>query len=90
MAVMAPRDTWTDARLDDLNAKVDRGFEAVDKRFEGVDQRFEKVEAEIKDFRAEVNSRFDSLQRALLMAVVGLFSCMFTGFAGLIAAQIWA
>jgi hypothetical protein len=102
MAVMA-RDSWTDARLDDLNTKVDHGFaavdkrfEAVDKRFDKVDKRFERVEDDIKEFRAEVNRRFDaqhqllhSQNRLLTVSMIGLFSCMFTGFAGLIAVQIW-
>lgn len=95
MAVMA-RDSWTDVRLDDLNAKVDRGFESVDKRFEQVDRRFERVEDDIKDFRAEMNGRLDSQNqllhsqnRLLVISMIGLFSCMFTGFAGLIAAQLW-
>jgi len=30
MAVMMPRETWTDERLDDLNKKVDDGFARVD------------------------------------------------------------
>ena len=84
MAVMA-RDTWTDERLDDLNAEVDRGFAQVDKRFEAVDRRFERVEDDIKEFRAEVNGRFDSLNRLLVISLIGLLSCMFTGFASLAA-----
>jgi tetrahydromethanopterin S-methyltransferase subunit G len=53
--MMNPREKWTDERLDDLNAKVDRGFadlktemkegfEQVDKRFEQVDKRLERLE----------------------------------------------
>lgn len=56
MAVMmSPREKWTDERLDDLSAKVDRGFSEVksemregfarmEARFEKVDERFEKVD----------------------------------------------
>lgn len=102
MAVM--EGNRTEERIAELEAKVDWGFESVvqrfreidrrfeqvDKRFEAVDRRFEKVEGEIRDFRVEVNQRFDSLQRGVLMAVIALFSCTFTGFAGLIAAQVWA
>lgn len=29
--MMTPRETWTDARLDDLNQKVEQGFAKVDK-----------------------------------------------------------
>ncbi len=43
------RDKWTDERLDDLNAKVDRGFETID--------------AELRALRAEMNARFDAMNR---------------------------
>jgi hypothetical protein len=66
MAVMMPRERWTDERLDDLNAKVDAGFARVDEdirelrgemnaRFDKVDSRFEKIDL-----------RFDSLNRTLI------------------------
>ncbi|MDQ3724831.1 MAG: hypothetical protein M3335_02890 [Actinomycetota bacterium] len=42
---MAPREKWTDERLDDLNKKVGDGFG--------------RVEGQIKDLRGEMNSRFD-------------------------------
>jgi hypothetical protein len=38
------REKWTDERLDDLNQKVDRGFDAMERRFEAVDRRFEALE----------------------------------------------
>jgi tetrahydromethanopterin S-methyltransferase subunit G len=66
------RHTWTDQRLDDLNTKVDKGFEQVDRRFEQVDRRFEKVEAEIRELRSEMNSRFDSMQRTMVGGFVGM------------------
>jgi len=43
------RDKWTDERLDDLNAKVDRGFE--------------DLKAEMRALRAEMNARFDAIDR---------------------------
>ena len=54
MTVMTPREKWTDERLDDLNAKVDRGFA--------------DVRAEIADTKAEMRagfSRIDADLRAL-------------------------
>lgn len=64
------RDTWTDERLDDLNAKVDRGFDKVDARFDKVDARFERLEDKI-------DSRFEAMNRRLLtfagMLIVGSF-----------------
>jgi hypothetical protein len=64
MAVMA-REAWTDERLDDLNAKVDKGFDGV--------------KGEIKDLRGEMNTRFnsidarfDALQRTMVLGVVSM------------------
>jgi archaellum component FlaC len=59
MAVM--REAWTDERLDDLNGKVDRGFEQVDKRFEQVDRRFEQVDRRFE----QVDQRFDEVDRRI-------------------------
>lgn len=40
----AMRETWTDARLDDLNHKVDEGFRRMDARFEGLDKRIDGLQ----------------------------------------------
>jgi hypothetical protein len=47
MAVMMPREKWTDERLDDLNKKVDDGFARLD--------------GNIMELRREINARFDSM-----------------------------
>ncbi|HET9153255.1 MAG TPA: hypothetical protein VFN85_03975 [Solirubrobacterales bacterium] len=59
MAVMMPREKWTDERLDDLNKKVDDGFARLD--------------ADIRELRREmnegfraVNARFDAVNRNML------------------------
>jgi archaellum component FlaC len=101
MHVMA-RESWSDDRLDNLNTKVDRGFEHVDKRFEQIDRRFEqidkrfeRVDDEFKAIRREMKEgfdkmdlRFDSLNRVAITAAIAMFSGMFAGFAGLIATQL--
>lgn len=93
------RESWTDERLDDLNAKVDRGFAQVDerfaqvdKRFEQVDQRFEHVEKEFKAVRSEmkegfdaVNGRIDSLQQTMFQGVIGICLVILAGFAAITA-----
>ncbi|HEX2392991.1 MAG TPA: hypothetical protein VHI77_08735 [Solirubrobacterales bacterium] len=71
------RRAWTDGRLDDLNARMERGFDRVDadirdlrsemnSRFEKVDARFEKVDA-----------RFDALHRTMVL-----------GFASIVASVV--
>jgi tetrahydromethanopterin S-methyltransferase subunit G len=65
VAVMMPREKWTDERLDDLNKKVDDGFtETKAEMREG----FARVEGEIKrldgnlgELRREVSARFDKV-----------------------------
>ena len=70
----AMRIVWTDERLDDLNQRMDRGFDRVDR--------------DIRDLRAEMDSRFnrleakfDSMQRMTLAAYL-------TAIVGLIATQL--
>ena len=61
MAVMA-RETWTDERLDDLNAGVRKGFD--------------EVKGEIRDLRIEIralNNRFDSMQQTMVIGFITLF-----------------
>ena len=91
------RESWTDERLDDLNGKVDRGFEQVDKRFEQVgrcfervDKRFEHVEEEFRAVRGEmkegfdaVNGRIDSLQQTMVHGVIALCIAILAGFAAI-------
>lgn len=82
MAVMA-REAWTDERLDELNVRVEKGFDEV--RGETRDLRSETKE-EFRELRAEMNSRFnsiegrfnsidarfDSLQRTMVLGVVSM------------------
>jgi hypothetical protein len=53
------RESWTDERLDDLNLKVDRGFDRVD-----ADIR--SLRTEMKAGFERVDSRFEALHRLLL------------------------
>jgi hypothetical protein len=57
------RDAWTDERFDDLSSRVDRGFDRVD--------------IEIRELRSEMNSRFDAMQRTMIL-----------GFASIVASVI--
>jgi tetrahydromethanopterin S-methyltransferase subunit G len=63
MAVMVPREKWTDERLDDLNKKVDDGFADVDVRFDRLETRMDKG-------FSELNQRLDRMQLALIAGLV--------------------
>lgn len=64
MAAMA-REKWTDERLDDLNVRVDKGFD--------------EVKGEIRALRKEMNARFgavdarlDSNQRTMIIGFASI------------------
>jgi hypothetical protein len=65
MAVMMPREKWTDERLDDLNKKIDGGF--ADTKAVIADTKaemragFARVDGEIAELRREMNGRFNSV-----------------------------
>ena len=75
------REPWTDERLDDLNAKVDRGFERVD-----ADLRSLRAEtrAEFTAMRGEMKAGFDSLYQLMLR----LGGVVVAALIGLIATQL--
>jgi len=64
MAVTTRRGRWTDARLDDLNKKVDDGFAKVD-----TDIR--ELRGEMKGGFDRFDKKFDRLTWTLLAAVGG-------------------
>jgi hypothetical protein len=83
MAVMA-RETWTDERLDDFRAERKAEFQRLradmDKGFEEVKGENREVKGEVAALSKEMNARFDSMQRTLIVC--------FAGLAGSIAASV--
>jgi predicted HicB family RNase H-like nuclease len=92
MAVMA-RETWTDERLDDLRADMNKGFDESKKEVRDLraetKAEFAAVRSEIKEefreSRKEMNSRFDamnvrfdSLQKTLVVSVVSVSASVIT------------
>ena len=67
------RESWTDERLDDLNAKVDRGFEKMERRFDRIDEKFDRID-----------EKFEAMYRLMLMLGGGGFVALI----GLIATQL--
>ncbi|MGN6814990.1 MAG: hypothetical protein ACTHK3_02755 [Solirubrobacterales bacterium] len=72
MVVMTPRETWTDARLDEFAKRVDERFNRIDERFDEVDKRFDRIEADIREMRYG------------LLALAGIMITGFLALAGLI------
>jgi hypothetical protein len=96
------RESWTDERLDDFRAEVNRRFDGVDRRFDGVDRRFDavdhrfdRVEGEIRDLRLDMKAgfermddRFERLYRLLITVGGAFIGTLIVAFAGLIATQL--
>jgi hypothetical protein len=90
-AIMATMEKWSDERLDDLNQRVESGFNRLDadlrnlrvemiSRFDRVDSRFDRVDARF----VHVDDRFDALQRTMLQVGGGIVVALI----GLIATQL--
>ena len=58
MAVMMPREKWTDERLDDLNKKVDNGFA--------------EVKADLREIRGEIKELNRALYGATAVIIAAL------------------
>jgi hypothetical protein len=97
MAVMMPRERWSDERLDEAFGRIDgdvrelrvemkKGFERIDERFDQIDKRFEKVDGKFESMQSEMNLRFDAVQRNMTTWAIALFSAMVTLNAAVIAA----
>jgi len=85
------REGWTDERMDDFAKHVDdrfdtvdRRFNEVDRRFEEIDKRFDRVDADMRELRKDVNTRFEGLQRTLLLSNAAIIA----GLIGVIATQV--
>jgi hypothetical protein len=74
------RDKWTDERLDDLNRKVDAGFDRIDGDIRAlrVETRteFTALRGEMKAGFDRVDERFDALHRLLVQSVVVLLAAL--------------
>ncbi len=79
MHVMAPRESWTDERLDDLKTHMDEGFREV--RAELRQQRGEMAR------QKDMDARFDQLNRTMQIGF-SLVGAVLVALIGLIATQL--
>jgi hypothetical protein len=88
------RENWTDERLDEFGAHVDRRFDAVDRRFDEVDRRFGEVDRRLDkvDHHLErLDDRLGSMQKTMVNGFVGMTAAIVAGFVaimGLIVTQL--
>jgi hypothetical protein len=84
------RESWTDARLDDFRAEVNRRFDGVDRRFEKVEDEISELRGDVKDLRSEMKSGFEAVNKTMVHGFIGLSAAYIVGFAalvGLVATQ---
>jgi hypothetical protein len=80
MAVMMPREKWSDERLDDLSKKVDDGFARADKKMDDgfarldkkMDDGFARVDSDIRELRHEMRSLQRTMYGSTVVIVVAL------------------
>jgi 6-phosphogluconate dehydrogenase (decarboxylating) len=85
VAVMMPREKWTDERLDDLNKKVDDGFARLDG---GIKELRREMNARFDSANDSVNTRFDSANDSVNARFDALNRNLMSGFFVLLAAII--
>lgn len=78
------RQSWTDARLDDLNGRVGDLGRRMDNGFNRVDADLRALRSEMNIRFERVDARFDALQRTMLQTSAVTIAALI----GLIATQI--
>jgi hypothetical protein len=88
------REAWTDERLDDLKAHMDKNFDKVhaDARdlragLDSVKGEVGELREEVGELRGEMKAGFAALNRTLQIAG-GLIGAMFVGLMGQIGTQL--
>jgi predicted nucleic acid-binding Zn-ribbon protein len=101
MQMMAPREDWTDERLDDLKTHMDEGFREVRAEVRQLRNDVVKVREETAEQRTEVSSfekrmddKFEALNRTMQIgfSVIGgtlaVIGAVLAGLLGLVATQL--
>lgn len=82
------REAWSDDRLDDLNRRVENGFNRVDADIRELrremNDRFDRVDARFEAMQNRFDARFDAMQRLMIQGGAVIVAALI----GLIATQI--
>ncbi|HKF83480.1 MAG TPA: hypothetical protein VKB23_11025 [Solirubrobacterales bacterium] len=84
MAVMA-KETWIDHRLDDLNKRVDGGFNETREEFGALRA---ETSGGFQAVRAELGGQIAALHRMTLQLFAGMILTSVLGFGGMIVALL--
>jgi hypothetical protein len=96
MAIMAPRESWTDERLDDLKQHMDENFRQL-----RADFRQQREEMTLMAQQKEMDARFDAVDKrfddvihmmqigfGVIGVILTLITAMLAGAIGLFATQL--
>jgi len=86
MAVMAPREAWTDERLDDLKEHMDEGFREVRREIVELRSELGEVREGLGEVKAEINGITRTMQ--IGFGIIGGVMTAMLGLLGLIATQV--
>ena len=70
LTMPAPRETWTDERLDDLNQRVDAGFREQREEMRALRAEMQALRVEVQGGFARVDARSDRLQVVMIAALL--------------------
>jgi hypothetical protein len=86
MAVMSPREGWTDERLDDLKTHMDEGFREVRAELRQIRGEMGRQGGEMAR-QKDMDARFDQLHRSMQISF-SLIAAVLVALIGLIATQL--
>jgi archaellum component FlaC len=86
MAVMMPREKWTDERLDNLQTEMRAGFAEVkieiagvkseikvlDERITGVEREMKRLDVDLRELRREINAMNRHMMAGFFMMVAAI------------------
>jgi hypothetical protein len=88
----AMREQWTDARLDDLNRRVESGFNGVSREFQALRletrTEFVAVRSAISSESQAVRAEIAANQRTLVQMAAGIWMTSLVGFIGVVATVV--
>ena len=79
------RSVWTDERVDDAIARIEKRFDRIDERFDRIDDRFDRID----DRFDRVDDRFDRM-RGEIASSNRQFALIGWTLAGVVVAQLIA
>jgi len=72
MAVMLPREKWTDERLDNRNQEVDTSLARIEVKLDEHSANFDRIDKDIRELRDEIRG----MNRTLFAGFLAVFAAI--------------